>query len=231
MNVAVEIQWSPQTTEETLRRHERYRISGIRALWLLQKTVVPTTKELPAATVSLAPDQTYIAGLSSGQKMPVQSLLEAAFSGRLKFGVPTDVAGTVSVRVAPTRCWHDRCRAEMDIITGIDIAFGPYRREFSLSQFSGEPDMLGFIAWHMPKGLSIGALKPRFSKTLDASYLSNGCFKCDRLFGEHFEIFARYDEEVVCTIPIRATPAWLEFHGGSMAWGVFGSEELASTHR
>ncbi|MEP9373853.1 competence protein CoiA family protein [Mesorhizobium sp. KR1-2] len=228
--VAVEIQWSPQTVEETLRRQQRYRASGIRGLWLLRKTAVPAIEQLPSAIVLEGPNQTYDVALSSGQKMPVRSLLDAAFSGRLKFGVPRGTAGTVSVRVAPVNCWHDRCRSDTDIISGIDLVFGPYKREVSIAEFGGREPLLRFICDHIPAGLRIGAIKHRFSKTAGAAYLSNGCVKCDRLYGEHFEIFARYNERVACVIPIRATDAWRDLQGDRRAWGVFQRQELASSN-
>lgn len=228
--VAIEIQWSKQTAEETLRRQERYRASGIRGLWLLRKTAVPATEQLPAATIIAEPNQGYTAVLSSDQRLPVSAFLDAAFGGRLKFDVPADAAGIVAVRAAVTNCWHPRCRAETVIVTGIDVTFGPYTEEFSLSRFSKEPELFGSIASHIPRNLGIGAIKHRFSKTMGESYLSNGCIRCDRLFGALVPDFDSYDEQVICTIPVRATPQWRKLHGGSRTWGVFQAEELSQSN-
>src|SRR4029453_4096036 len=49
--VAVEIQWSPQTAEETMRRQERYAASGIRGLWLLRHPGFAVSYALPAARI------------------------------------------------------------------------------------------------------------------------------------------------------------------------------------
>src|SRR5262249_40274425 len=49
--VAVEIQWSNQSNEETLRRQKRYALSGIRCLWLFRQSRFPITSDLPAARI------------------------------------------------------------------------------------------------------------------------------------------------------------------------------------
>ena len=51
------------------------------------------------------------------QILPMRALLDAAFSGRLRFGVPANIGATVSVRGAATNCWHPRCRAQTRIVT------------------------------------------------------------------------------------------------------------------
>lgn len=229
--VAVEIQWSSQTADETLRRQDRYRASGVRGLWLLQKSVVPVTPELPAAMIALDADYTFMATLSSGQKLPVDHLLRAAFAGRLKYGLPTGTAGTVSVRAAPMKCWHDACGADSIIITGVDLEFGPYRREFTVAAFSGEAELFAPIYGSLPSDLPVGPIKPRFSRTMDEEYLSNGCVRCDRLFGRFFEIDVRYEETVVSSFPVRASGRWRDFFlngdDDGVGWAVFRVEELA----
>ena len=53
--VAIEIQWSPQTPDETLRRQHRYADSGVRCLWLVRQNLRDGfwgTQELPLAKVA-----------------------------------------------------------------------------------------------------------------------------------------------------------------------------------
>lgn len=228
--VAVEIQWSSQTPDETLRRQERYRASGVRGLWLVQKGSIPVTRELPAASIVARAEHSYDAVLSSGQRLPLDAFLDAAFGRRLKYGIPHDVAGTISMSAARTKCWHDRCRADTIIVTSLGITFGPYRRDFSVSDFNREQQLFDLIYRQIPLGLKVGSIKPRFSKTMEASYLSNGCVKCDRIFGQHFEIAERYNEQVICEMPILASGRWRDiFTRGQedlWGWGVFRPEEL-----
>lgn len=228
--VAVEIQWSSQTPEETLRRQERYRSSGVRGLWLLQKGDIPVTRELPAAMIVALPENKYDAVLSSGQRLPLDAVLDAAFGRRLKYGIPDDVVGMVSLNAAATKCWHDRCRADTIIVSSLTVTFGPYRRDFLVSDFDSERQLFDWIYREIPPGLNIGRIKPRFSNTMEESYLSNGCVKCDRIFGRHFEIVERYNEQVICEKPILASGRWREmFICGQedlSGWGVFGPEEL-----
>ena len=49
--VAIEIQWSSQTNEETLYRQERYRQSGITGIWLLKQPGFPISEDLPSAGI------------------------------------------------------------------------------------------------------------------------------------------------------------------------------------
>lgn len=232
--VAVEIQWSGQTSDETLRRQERYRVSGVRGLWVLQKGSVPVTHELPAATVVARPDHKYDAVLSSGQRLSLEAFFDAAFGRRLKYGIPDGVAGTVSINAATTKCWHDRCRTDTTIVTSLTVTFGPYRRDFSVSDFNREQQLFDWIIQQVPRGLKMGRIKPRYSRTMEASYLSNGCVRCDRIFGQHFEAAERYNEQTVREVPILASQRWRDMltrgqDDDLWGWAAFRTGELPAS--
>ena len=226
--VVVEVQWSGQTNEETMRRQKRYAQADIRCLWLLRQPGFPVTQDLPAARIDGSLEQGFFAIIPTGsghQSVPMQEFLDAAFSKRLRFGVPLSFAATVSIRAGYTECWHRACGARTRIITGIDVAFGPNECKFSISEIGEHPELLGIVRSRLPEDLGIGTIKRRFSKTQERSYVSNGCVRCDRLFGEHFEIDARFDEDTICVFPIRISQQWqhaIESHYDyQKAWSVY----------
>jgi Competence protein CoiA-like family len=238
--VAVEIQWSSQTNEELLRRQKRYGGSGVRGLWLLRQPGFPITGELPAVCIGGSLEDDFLALIPSHEGMsarnrnqpelwhqilPMRALLDAAFSKRLRFGLPPNAHATVSVQVAFTTCWHRRCRARIRILTSIDVAVGPNEYGFSVPELGEYPELLRSVLDRLPPNLGLGEIKPRFSKTQSRFYMSNGCSRCDRIFGEHFEIHVRYDEKTLVTFPIRISERWQQAIGGHDAyeerWGVY----------
>ncbi|WP_292085778.1 hypothetical protein [Mesorhizobium sp.] len=138
--VAVEIQWSGQTPEETLSRQERYRESGVRGLWLLRQPGFPIAKSLPAVCVggSIQQGLTALIPLTDDmqardrrnperwhQAMQMGEFLRAAFSRRLRFGMGPDQEATVWIRTGTMFCWS--CGAETRIVVFLEKAVGDKR--------------------------------------------------------------------------------------------------------
>ncbi|MDO5897887.1 competence protein CoiA family protein [Agrobacterium sp. Azo12] len=205
--VAIEIQWSPQTPEETLRRQERYRKSGVRCLWLFRHAGFPIAAELPAVQVS-AVDDGYATRLSD-ISMPLQTFLDAAFDGRLKFGLPSIGKAVVQIKAGDIECWKSQCKATTKIITGIDVIFGSRTYSWIVKTLDGAPpSVLHSVIENLPKNLNIGTLKKRYSNTIGDRYLSNGCYRCDSLIGQHFESEVWYSDEIISSFQIDISGDW-----------------------
>ena len=97
--VAIEIQWSGQTNEESLYRQERYRQSGVRCLWLFRRPGFPVSKDFPAARISGDITTGFEAHLG-GQVMPLDEFLDAVFAGRFRYGIPLGAKAIVRIHLA-----------------------------------------------------------------------------------------------------------------------------------
>lgn len=226
--VAVEIQWSGQTNEKTLSRQRRYAKSDVRGLWLLRQSGFPITYDLPAARIGKAAAGDFAALIPTGwgeKSVPMNEFLEAAFSKRLKFGMPEGFAAFVSVRASYTECWRHSCQARTRVITCISVKFGPYDCEFSIPDLGKYPGLFAIVRAHLPDDPAIGEIKRRYSKTQERFYLSNGCARCDTLMGEWFEIGTRHDEETICEFVTHASESWRraikDESGDQERWGIY----------
>ena len=114
---------------------------------------------------------------------------------------------TVFVRVALVDCWS--CGAEFRIVPSIALASQDTFVECSIADFTGFPRLITAVQDSLPMGLEVGAIKQRYSRTFEQSYLSNGCYHCDALFGQTFEIHARYDEELAAQFVGEPPAPWL----------------------
>jgi competence protein CoiA len=114
----------------------------------------------------------------------------------------------VSVRIAPVYCWS--CGAEFHIVPSVELATDGESVECSVSDFTAYPHLVAAIQASLPGELKVGALKARHSQMRGRSYISNGCFHCDALFGDHYEIHARYDEEVAAVFEGVPSKDWRE---------------------
>ena len=222
--VAVEIQWAGQTNEETMRRQERYRQSGIRGLWLLRQPGFPITHDLPAVCIggslregfqALIPSHTRLGARDRAepdrwhQIVPMREFLDGVFSKRFQFGLPLDADALVSIRSGTINCWRRSCRARTRIVTFVELEFGHHKYNFNIRALGEHPELCSAVLSRLPPDPKIGEIKPRFSRTLGRAYMSNGCHRCDALIGEFFEHDAWYeDEEVLVVFSIKLSKEW-----------------------
>jgi hypothetical protein len=120
--------------------------------------------------------------------------------------VPLGAAANISVRVGSMYCWS--CGAQTQIVTGVDVVFGPDRYEFSVPRLGRYAKLFDIIRPEIPATLEIGVIKHRFSNTQQRQYLSNGCAHCDALLGEFYEHEAWVDQKTVCTFSVRIDEEW-----------------------
>lgn len=112
----------------------------------------------------------------------------------------------ITVRVAPVDCWS--CGAEFKIVPSIELAMGGSKLECCVSDFTDYPELISEIQANLPADVDIGQLKSRYSQTWGRSYISNGCHHCDALYGQHYEIDARYSEEDAASFEGAAHDQW-----------------------
>ena len=153
---AVEIQWSGQTDEETMRRQRRqrrYAASGIGCVWLIRQRVEPDRREFPAArltgtlkeglAVEVHNDEDIKAKErphpNERQSRPItpEAFLEAVFEGRFRFGVRLGTAIAMTVYAGVLRdCWH--CKTPARMVTYLNGCAGPHMFSIAADQLDEE---------------------------------------------------------------------------------------------
>lgn len=233
--VAIEVQWSRQDGEETLRRQARYAAGGVRGLWLFRQHDFPVSKDCPAFRLVLDNDGHHFAvKLPSPQYSPswmrpgerddtrywqqtieLSRFVEGALSGRLRFAPALDMTMPVEVLTEAAQCW--RCKKETRLVLQLRFAAGrvlpdcadielPYRLFDEIDD--GERVVANMLSAGLLKRHGIGELRRRYSKTEGGSYLSNGCVHCDALQGRFFEHNYGYNLEPSFEIEARLDRAW-----------------------
>ncbi|TPI63944.1 hypothetical protein FJ417_03310 [Mesorhizobium sp. B3-1-7] len=230
--VALEIQWSGQSVEETMRRQERYRRSGVRGLWLFRKLGFPISKDLPAVFIAGDKQAGFEARIPDGtwqsnrnidhpknwrQQMPIASFLQAAFERRFRYGIEADMPATVTVQ--SRKLWCRWCRAPTWAIKSIELTVGPYSSQRTLLDLPDEIVME--IVQKLPPNEPVGAVKSRFIPGIGRNRLSNGCLNCDALVDDHFENQAWCSEpRTLAIFPVQLSDGWQEIIGSRHGWGV-----------
>jgi hypothetical protein len=154
--VAIEIQWSPQTNEESLYRQERYRQSGVRCLWLFRRSGFPVSKDFPAARVS--GDLTTGFKVHLGwQETPVDEFLDAVFAKRFQHGIPLGAKAIVRIR-----CTLGGFEELRPLFMFIDVSVGTHRFSFKADDLNDFPDLLASCDGRILKALSIRRINPNY---------------------------------------------------------------------
>jgi hypothetical protein len=234
-SVAFEIQCTRQSLEDTAQRQQRYQASGIRALWLMRQWNVPVSKETPAFAVRIGEDScaevlmpsgtwppNYMLHLMGrteprwGQRVALDAFIEGALHGRLKFAPAVGQVVPARAMGAQTTCW--KCKRQTCLLLGIELLLertfpGFENARIGLDRIGSDP-LRGaqWLSAHLPldplRANGVGEVKPRYSRTMDERYLSNGCVHCDALQGRMYEHEVAWEQAPLfeTEVPVEA---WL----------------------
>ena len=137
--IAIEIQWSGQTNEETLRRQHKYRQSGVTGIWLLRQPDFPVSRDLPAAYIGgslekglklFLPRHKYMTRSNRpkledwSQIFTPEMFLVSVFENRLQFGIPDGTRFKLDILAIPSICTE--CRERIYMITALKGKVGPH---------------------------------------------------------------------------------------------------------
>lgn len=193
--VAVEVQWSGQADDETARRQARYAASGVRGLWLFRRPGFAVNADVPAVRVR----GTLAAGLTV-QGLPARDFLAAVFDRRLRFGILTGAAATVTVEGAIATCWGGGCGALTRVVTGLAIVHGGSVCTIEIAAIGARPTVLAALGRLLPADPVRGRIRVRRATGVAVT----GCFRC----GRPIEAAARASRTVLATAVVPITPEW-----------------------
>jgi hypothetical protein len=190
--LAFEVQWSPQSNDEFIRRTKKYTESDVRVAWLYRlrgnkeyfNHDFPVSKELPLFGIRHNKETNALTVPQFG--LPVEEFIQGAFKGQLKW-LPSEGDKLIAkVRPEIIHCW--KCKRETKIIKEV-LFYNKNNILISSRSFSDRniPDIiLQNIGNKELAKFGVGPIQKRYSKTIGSAYLSNGCFHCNALMGNFF---------------------------------------------
>lgn len=215
---AFEIQISPQSLKKTLERQEKYIRDKVFGCWLFEKPPSKLSDELPYLPLFYVAEQTnnsFSVSLSGRKELPLHDFLEQFLIGNIRF---CNIARTtpeqqVILVFYEMECW--KCKAmnhiyyvEENFRSACNATIHPYETLWGSDKIAYRPEIIAlareFIETEQGKNIKLGEIKRRFSKTVQDTYLSFGCYKCDSIFGDWYvmeaEMEAVYGYGQVATI-------------------------------
>jgi len=93
-------------------------------------------------------------------------------------------------------------------VPSIELVRNGSKLECCVSDFTEYPELISEVQANLPRDVEVGQLKSRYSQMLACSYTSNGCYHCDALHGQHFEIHSRYNEVDAASFEGEARDKW-----------------------
>ncbi|WP_335951606.1 competence protein CoiA [Acinetobacter beijerinckii] len=201
--IVIEIQWSYQSIEETERRQEKYKASGIRAIWFMRTTLKNKwdvldyqSYELPIFSISLDKESHQLIASGAFKNCDSFDLVEKEFiqffqhlmSGGIQHSLKPNAQRFLRLGLNQVRCW--KCNQITNTIMEINY-FIHYKSdltkiaELTIEHLSSSHSEILNNPKLMQK-YTYGFIIKRFSKTRGTAYLSNGCFHCDALQGAFF---------------------------------------------
>lgn len=210
---AFEIQVTPQSLKKTQERQEKYIADGVIGCWLFEKEPARQKEELEHLPIfQLIENQNELFISLKGRKtLPIDVFVRDFIGGRIKFCHTLKPLPIINIQFVEMPCW--KCGAMNHI-----YFIAPFHSACNTEIFEGEgmwtddkfsfhPEIIKRIQEYSHtesgKNLRLATIKRRYSRTVDASYMSFGCNRCYSIFGDWFvhelEMDAWYGDGVVDT--------------------------------
>ena len=203
--IAFEVQWSRQSFEVTKFRQDRYKESKVRGCWFFRtapkelrnfdQTLI-ANKEIPAFQIHKDEDSNIITQINQSN-YPLKSLVSQLLNGRVKFceHICLKPKQEITIVFFETSCWKcnqtQHCfTVEKNQLTLCNQDFHVVSSLWDNDDFDKNPQIYEavktFLKSESGKELKVGELKKRYSRTVQDSYVSHGCYYCDAIFGDFF---------------------------------------------
>jgi hypothetical protein len=196
---AFEIQTSIQTIRKTLERQDKYIRDGIIGCWLFEKEP-KQKKELEHLPLFKLNNKDQITvSLKDRKELSLKVFIKDYLQRKIRFCNTLNPL-ELEVRFIKMDCW--KCGHENhiyyigDLITPCNakIFFGDIEMWIS-EKLIFTPKIVSKVTDYAKTNskLNMATIKERYSNTVEKSYLSFGCAKCDSIFGDWFVFEAIID--------------------------------------
>jgi hypothetical protein len=205
--IAFEIQLSAQSLQRTIERQSKYIRDGIIGCWLFENPIPKLTEErpdLPVFYVEDKKDPHLLVNLGDRRKIDLHIFLANFISNNIQFKslAKTETKQLVNLIFYEMECW--KCH-EMNHLFYVDTPFysacnakiKPNEALWESNSLEYRPEIIElaqkFTESRKDLNLKLGQIKNRYSNTINDSYTSFGCYKCDSIFGDWFVMEAKLD--------------------------------------
>jgi hypothetical protein len=205
--IAFEIQLSSQSLNKTIQRQSKYIKDNILGCWLFENPVSKLNEErpdLPLFYVEDRKDSNLQVNLGDRRKVNLHVFLENFISHNIQFRTiaKTKAKQLVNLVFYKMECW--KCH-ELNYLYYVDSSFNsacnakikPAEALWESNSMEYRPEIIElaqkFVESRKDLNLKLGQIKKRYSKTVENSYTSFGCYKCDSIFGDFFVMEAKID--------------------------------------
>ncbi|WNM18044.1 competence protein CoiA family protein [Flavobacterium capsici] len=203
--IAFEVQLSTQSLKRTLERQSKYISEGVVACWLFENPVSKLTEErpdLPIFNVFEFEDSNFMVNLLDRRIVDLQTFVKSFISNDIQFKsiLKTDSRQLVELVFYEMDCW--KC-GELNYLYFVDSRFystckaeiKPHEGLWDSSSVEFNPKIVELSKKILDtrKDLKLSTIKPRYSNTVEKSYVSFGCHKCDSIFGDFFVMEAKME--------------------------------------
>lgn len=225
--IAFQVQWSPYTYEKTIAKQKEYKADSVRGCWFFKNPPKElrdwdkkpiADKDIPLFKIIETEDKSLKVDFNN-QLFEINEFVFFLLNRKIKFCSTMRAMKKQSIMISfyEKSCWkcganqHSYFLSEtVKSICGEDMYLESVMWENDAIQFSPviQNAIKEFLLTDKGKGIKIGKIKKRFSKTVGHSYMSFGCIKCDAIFGgwhNHEEIMEvkMYGADIVYEVELE----------------------------